>query len=225
MILKSVGHAQSVQHCVNICLSQGTQTVISQCLPNFESPSQTAMNDLKNDYKQCRRLIAYLRKKNDGLQLKISRLKDTLGKNDKETLVRQVTRIKDDAAKSIPGAVFLLEQLKHYGTKRTHWEKKMLQYCLIWRAKSEQGYSFIRNSQLLKLPDRATLRRHVENEGKKAGISTMYITVHDLPTLDRIVEQSTTVPPTELMFLDDQEDGIPIQLDSINAHSNFLTCS
>lgn len=66
-------------------------------------------------------------------------------------------KVEDEDAK----ALFLLEQLCFLESQKGRWREETGKNCVLWHAKSPSGYNLLRESGLLTLPSRSTLKRYI----------------------------------------------------------------
>ncbi|XP_077484185.1 uncharacterized protein LOC144094136 [Amblyomma americanum] len=112
------------------------------------------VNTLK---RKCRRLI----KKRDELQAEISVLRqqtkrtETAMKKSNFTILQE--KVQEDDAK----ALFLQEQLSFLSNPKGRWREETIRNCVVWHAKSPSAYNLLRETGVLSLPSRSTLKRHI----------------------------------------------------------------
>lgn len=58
-------------------------------------------------------------------------------------------------------ALFLQEQLSFLELQNGRWREETVRNCVLWHAKSPSGYNLLRESGLLTLPSRSTLKRYI----------------------------------------------------------------
>lgn len=60
-----------------------------------------------------------------------------------------------------PKALFLQEQLALINARRCRWREETVRMCVLWQAKSPCGYNLLRETGVLSLPGRSTLKRYI----------------------------------------------------------------
>lgn len=60
-----------------------------------------------------------------------------------------------------PKALFIQEQLAFLGVKKGRQHEETIRNCVLWHSKSPAAYRLIRESGLLALPCRSTLKRYI----------------------------------------------------------------
>lgn len=118
--------------------------------------------ELRRKLRNSNRMVWLLKRKNEALKKEVQKRDFEAEECERDLMLQQVAAIRKDVTNNVPSAIFLMDQLRGYSKKRFTWNKKTIQYCLNWRLKNESGYKFLRNSELVKLPGRSTLSKHLD---------------------------------------------------------------
>ncbi|KAH7944684.1 hypothetical protein HPB51_028602 [Rhipicephalus microplus] len=107
--------------------------------------------------RKCRLLA---RKKND-LQEEVSGLKREARKVNLAMEKANLVLLQEKVEQNEPKALFIQEQLAFLGVKKGRWREETIRNCVLWHSKSPAAYRLIRESGLLALPCRSTLKRYI----------------------------------------------------------------
>ncbi|KAM7295701.1 uncharacterized protein ISCGN_020974 [Ixodes scapularis] len=135
----------------NVTRTRGIQTRLSLPL----------MSKLVNQVKTLTRKCQRLQKSKAKLQEEVSALRqqakktEALMKKAKFTLLQE--KVEDNDAK----ALFIQEQLTFLDLSKGRWREETIRNCVLWHAKSPSGYRLLRETGVLSLPSRSTLKRYI----------------------------------------------------------------
>ncbi|KAL1472745.1 hypothetical protein MTO96_039134 [Rhipicephalus appendiculatus] len=112
---------------------------------------------LKTLTRKCQRLI----KKRETLQDEASSLRQQVRKLDACMKKSNFAILQEKIENNDPKALFLQEQLILLSAKKKHWREETIRNCVLWHGKSPSGYRLLRETGVLVLPSRSTLKRYI----------------------------------------------------------------
>ncbi|XP_037523600.2 DNA transposase THAP9 [Rhipicephalus sanguineus] len=112
---------------------------------------------LKTLTRKCQRLV----KKRESLQEEASSLRKRMKKMDACMKKSNFTILQEKIDNNDPKALFLQEQLVLLSAKKKHWREETIRNCVLWHGKSPSGYRLLRETGVLVLPSRSTLKRYI----------------------------------------------------------------
>ncbi|KAM7281505.1 uncharacterized protein ISCGN_005772 [Ixodes scapularis] len=131
--------------------AHGTQTRLS-------NPRLTRLlKQVKTVARKCQRLL----KKRDELQQMVSALRKQAMKTEAVMKQGNFLLLQEKIDANDPKALFLQEQLTFLGAPKSHWREETVRNCVLWHAKSPCAYRLLRETGVLSLPSRSTLKRYI----------------------------------------------------------------
>ncbi|XP_042150483.1 uncharacterized protein LOC115308658, partial [Ixodes scapularis] len=131
--------------------AHGTQTRLS-------NPRLTRLlKQVKTVTRKFKRLL----KKRDELQQMVSVLRKQAMKTEAVMKQGNFLLLLEKIDANDPKALFLQEQLTFLGAPKSHWREETLRNCVLWHAKSPCDYRLLRETGVLSLPSRFTLKRYI----------------------------------------------------------------
>lgn len=154
-----LGLPQSSHYAATKLISATTMTALGRGVQTRLTSSRITrlLQQVKTLSRKCRRLL----KKRDELQAELSVLRQQVKKTDavikKSNLIILQEKVQEDDAK----ALFLQEQLSFLSKPKGRWREETVRKCVVWHAKSPSAYNLLRETGVLSLPSRSTLKRYV----------------------------------------------------------------
>ncbi|KAG0421543.1 hypothetical protein HPB47_002572 [Ixodes persulcatus] len=131
--------------------AHGTQTRLS-------NPRLTRLlKQVKTVTRKCQRLL----KKRDELQQMVSALRKQAVKTEAVMKQGNFLLLQEKVDANDPKALFLQEQLTYLGAPKSHWREETVRNFVLWHAKSPCAYRLLRETGVLSLPSRSTLKRYI----------------------------------------------------------------
>ncbi|KAK8774441.1 hypothetical protein V5799_011024 [Amblyomma americanum] len=107
--------------------------------------------------RKCRRLV----EKTVRLQGELSLLRHEKKKTEAVMKKTNFTVLQEKVEQNDARALFIQEQLAFLGSSKRCWQEETIRQCVLWHAKSPSCYQLLRESGVLKLPCRSTLKRYI----------------------------------------------------------------
>jgi len=146
-------------------LQNGGEEVVP-CPINTPGRPKATPNEIKKRMRSLSQKAHYLKRTCKQLKQTNDLKNQTIKKLQAEIETWNLQPIHEDANAGRLKAIFLLDQLKGYKSKRPRWSEPVVRSCSIWRRKHPRGYSYCREN-LIELPTKSTLQRFASsNEGE-----------------------------------------------------------
>ncbi|KAH8021426.1 hypothetical protein HPB51_015606 [Rhipicephalus microplus] len=114
-----------------------------------------------------------LRNQVSRLQRTVDKYKLELEKLQQDSMVADISYIKERAVEQQPAALFLLDQIINFRRKRPTWSEETTRRCVVLRHLSTKAYEHMRGEALLKLPSRTTLSNYIGTTSGETGFSKL----------------------------------------------------